>query len=134
MKAFLYPFSMSPNRAIATTVTYSQIVRGQVIDALMTNQGERVMRPLYGCDIQAALFDPQDELVRHDAAIIIKERLSALVPRAFIISVEVRTGGANATVEIRINYRSAPYELPQEIVVPVSSEYINRALGRGDAA
>ena len=28
----------------------------------MTNQGERVFRPRYGCDIQAALFDPRDEL------------------------------------------------------------------------
>ena len=53
---------------IAATNTYDEIVRGQVIDALMTNQGERVMRPRYGCDIQAALFDPRDELVRKDAA------------------------------------------------------------------
>ena len=27
-----------------------------MIDALMTNLGERVFRPRYGCDIQAALF------------------------------------------------------------------------------
>ena len=64
-------------------------MRGQVIDALMTNLGERVFRPRYGCDIQAALFDPTDELVRRDAAGQIKNRLEQLVTRAIVRSVTV---------------------------------------------
>ena len=132
MRAFLYPFSIGPNGGLATTTNYIQIVRGQIIDALMTNQGERVMRPLYGSDIQAALFDPQDELVRHDAATIIKERLQVYSPRAEVMVVEVRPGGSTAVVEIRVVYRTAQFDQPQEVMVPISSEYINRALGRGD--
>ena len=67
MKAISFPFRFVSGN-IAATTTYDEIVRGQIIDALMTNQGERVFRPRYGCDIQAALFDPRDELVRRDAA------------------------------------------------------------------
>ena len=54
---------------------YEDLVRSQVIDALMTNQGERVFRPRYGCDVQAALFDPTDELVIKDAASRLKQAL-----------------------------------------------------------
>ena len=64
MRALLFPFHLAPGGKLAETSNYAQIVRGQVIDALMTNLGERVFRPRYGCDIQAALFDPSDELVR----------------------------------------------------------------------
>ena len=58
----------------------------------MTNQGERVIRPRYGCDIQAALFDPADELVRRDAAAHLKRHLEQFVTRAFIRSVHDQHG------------------------------------------
>ena len=56
--ASTFPFHLDSSGHIAATATYEEVVRCQVIDALMTNQGERVFRPRYGCDIQAALFDP----------------------------------------------------------------------------
>ena len=45
MRALLYPFSLAPGGKLAETSDYAQIVRGQVIDALMTNLGERVYAP-----------------------------------------------------------------------------------------
>lgn len=76
---------------IAVTDDYEQIVRGQIVDALMTNSRERVMRPDYGCDIQSLLFDPSDALVRDDVASTVKERLGQLVPRARIQEVTFET-------------------------------------------
>ena len=84
MRALQYFFQTNKFGGLMETSDYAQIVRGQVIDALMTNLGERVFRPRYGCDIQAMLFDPSDELVRRDAAGMIKKRLEQLVPRAII--------------------------------------------------
>ena len=127
MRALLYPFSLAPGGKLADTSDYAQIVRGQVIDALMTNLGERVFRPRYGCDIQAALFDPSDELVRHDSAGQIKHRLEQLVPRAIIRSVTVTAGDPEpGSVTIRIVYRPALYATDAEIAVPLASEYLNR--------
>ena len=75
-------------------------MRCQVIDALMTNQGERVFRPRYGCDIQAALFDPTDELVRRDAGAQIKPAWSNWCPAAWCanIKVEIPTTGQRGYV------------------------------------
>jgi phage baseplate assembly protein W len=127
VRAILYPFSLAPGGKLADTSDYAQIVRGQVIDALMTNLGERVFRPRYGCDIQAALFDPSDELVRRDAAGQIKNRLEQLVTRAIIRSVVVTAADPEpGYVTVRVVYRPALYATDAEIAVPVASEYLNR--------
>lgn len=127
MRAFLYPFQIAPGGKLAETSDYAQIVRGQVIDALMTNLGERVFRPRYGCDIQAALFDPTDDLVRRDAAGQIKHRLEQLVTRAIIRSVTVVANEPQpGYVLINVIYRPALYATDAEVAVPVASEFLNR--------
>lgn len=76
---------------VPVTQDYGQIVRQQIVDALVTNAKERVMRPDYGADIQSLLFDGADSLVRADVAATVKERLGILVPRATIKSVTLIT-------------------------------------------
>lgn len=130
MKALVFPFSVSSNHSIGETSVYAEIVRGQVIDALMTNQGERAFRSDYGCDIQAALFDPSDELVRADAANFILQRLQRYVARAVVVSVQVTDPDTDpGVVFIDIVYRPSVYQGNQTLRVPVSSEFINRTLG-----
>ena len=139
MKAIDFPFHLAPNGRVAETSSYDRLVRAQVIDAIMTNQGERVMRPHYGCDIQAALFDPADELVRRDAASHLKKRLEQFVSRAFIRSVEISssmvfvsampdTPSEPGTVVITVVYRSTLYATDTALEIPVSSTYIQRSL------
>lgn len=139
MRVFTYPFQVDSSGKIRSTTNYDDVVRGQVIDALMTNQGERVMRPRYGCDIQASLFDPQDELVRKDAGSMIKDRLSQLVTRALVRSVtigiedtqsssSVFSGGGISAAVVNVTYRSALYATDTVLTVPTSSEFIQRQI------
>ena len=125
MKALMFPFRLNTAGQLSMTTSYNEIVRGQVIDAVMTNLGERVYRPRYGCDIQAALFDPVDELVRRDAASQIKQRLSALVTRAIVRRVTVEEGNPG-TVVITIVYRAALYSTDTVLAIPVASEFLTR--------
>lgn len=124
--AITFPFHLNASGQPATTQSYEEVVRAQVIDALMTNRGERVFRPRYGCDIQAAVFDPQDELARRDAGGQIKARLEQLVPRCIVrnVTVNVATPGM---VTIDILYRPSVYSTDTTLTVPVSSEFIGRA-------
>jgi phage baseplate assembly protein W len=125
MKAIDFPFRLAPGGAIAMTPDYNHVVRAQVIDALMTNLGERVFRPRYGCDFQSALFDPTDELVRRDAASLISTRLQQLVTRCIVRSVDVAEGNPG-TVVITVVYRCSLYATDTSVAVPVASEFINR--------
>jgi phage baseplate assembly protein W len=127
MKAISIPFRFTGEQVRATD-SYDEIVRGQVLDAIMTNQGERIFRPRYGCDVQSAVFDPRDELIRKDAAGIIKRRLEQFVPRAFIRDVSISAPGEEAIVYIRINYRSSAFSNEVDLTVPLpSSEFFARS-------
>ena len=142
MRAIQYPFHLDRNKNVAECTSYDDIVRGQVIDALMTNQGERVFRPRYGCDVQAALFDPNDELVRRDAAAFLKTKLEGLVVRATIRSVTLseQLGFASpsplyhsdpSTIVITVVYRATLYATDTTINIPVASEFVRRQLEGG---
>lgn len=133
MKAIKFPFSVSNGRNLQVTSSYDDIVRGQVIDALMTNQGDRVFRAEYGCDVQSALFDPSDALVRADAASYIKERLQRYVPRCVVNSVTVESPDTEpGVIYISVVYRTSVYQNDQVLKVPVSSEFIQRNVGAGN--
>jgi hypothetical protein len=122
--AINFPFTIGANGIVVQTTSYEQVVRAQVIDALMTNMGERVFRPRYGCDIQSSLFDPADELVRRDAAAQIKARLEMLVPRCIVRNITIDVAGP--TVNVTILYRPSLYASDTALTVPMSSEFLNR--------
>ena len=124
MKAIRFPFSLNGNKGVSATTKYEEIVRGQVIDALMTNQGERVFRPRYGCDVQSAVFDPRDELVRRDAAGMIQDRLETLVSRCVVRSIDIELPPESSTVYVHLVYRPSQLSTDVALTVPVSSEYI----------
>jgi hypothetical protein len=135
MKGIDFPFRFDAD-GIVLTPSYPYVVRAQIIDAIMTNFGERVFRPHYGSDFQAALFDPSDELVRRDAASMIKRRLQQLVTRAIIRSVTVEIPDiTNQTVFgpaepgmviVNIVYRPSLYATDTVLALPVASEFIAR--------
>lgn len=125
MRALAFPFFLDPSGALQETKTYEEVVRAQVVDALMTNQGERVFRARYGCDIQSSLFDPTDELVRRDAAAQIKTKLERLVNRAIVRSCTLEPGDVGV-INITIVYRPSLYATDTSVTVPTSSEFLAR--------
>ena len=125
MRALSFPFELTSSGSLKETATYEEVVRGQVVDALMTNQGERVFRGRYGCDIQSALFDPSDELIRRDAAASIKTKLERLVNRCIVRSCTVELGDPGM-VNITIVYRPSLFASDTSVTVPTSSEFLSR--------
>lgn len=114
---------------IPTTTNIHEIVRQQVVDCVITNSRERVMRPDYGSDIRSLLFDLTDDLVRSDVAATVKTRLELQVPRArfnrvVIINdaIELQRRGVttdiSSTVVIEIEYTTRNITESLAIVIP----------------
>ena len=121
MKALKFPLRIVGGK-MASTSDYNEIVRNQLIDSVMTNFGERVMRPEYGADVQSLLFDPADELRTSDMAVILKERLTFMVPRATIEEITVNSDiGVPNVVNVDIRYRVNSYDNEQVLTVPVQT-------------
>lgn len=123
MRSLIYPMTITPNGAIASTSSYAEIVRGQVVDALMTNQGERVYRGAYGCDVQSALFNPSDSLARADAGNYVLNRLQSLVPRVVVTSVQfTNPEPTSGVVYADVRYRASVIQDEQSITVAMNSQ------------
>jgi phage baseplate assembly protein W len=122
MQALQYPFGLSATGSIAVVTTYPELVKNQLIDALMTNFLERPMRPNYGSDLRSALFDPTDVLERSDAANIVAKRVDECTPRVILQSLKfVLDDTQQATVFVDVKYRVGAFDQTTQLRLPVSA-------------
>lgn len=121
MIAIDIPFRFNSS-TVASTTSYRTIVRNQIVDTLMTNFRERIMRPGYGSDILSMVMASQDRLQRSDAAALIRERLVAQVPRADIRSVSLIPHDREPSrMTVVVSYSVGADETLEKLEVPVSS-------------
>lgn len=126
MNGLVVPFQVNAG-AIHTTEDYDDLVRYQVIDALITNEGERLMNPTWGCNILALLFDPSDSLARSDTAAHIKQALAHFVPRAFIESVQLDVDTQSPQiVHIKVRFKASRYVETTEVGVRVDLSKVDQ--------
>lgn len=121
MKALMFPFQIDVNGHVATIDSYADMVRGQLIDALMTNWNERVMRPQYGSNMQGALFDPTEELVRLDAASQVLQRINSCAPRVVMRSVQFTSDRMEpGKLWVDVLYSAGAFDEARALRLPVS--------------
>lgn len=121
MKALRYPFSIDVNGHMATVDSYPQVVRGQLVDVLMTNHNERVMRPAYGSNLEAALFDPTDELVQSDAAQQVLDRINLWSPRVQVRKITFNSDPLQpGRLFVTVIYSAGPFDEARQLRLPVS--------------
>lgn len=116
MTTLVVPFRFARGRA-AITSDARQIAEQQIVDILVTNPPERVMRPDYGAGIAKHLFDPLDDLVLADASTEALSRMGNLTV-ARVHSVRVRAGANNNSYQTDGDSPSAiavdvDYSLPE---------------------
>ena len=122
MKAIKFPFQIDIHGSVATTDQYPDIVTGQLIDVLMTNWNERVQRNRYGANLEAALFDPSDELVRADASAQVQQRIRGFAPRVVLKSVEFSTDRLRpGYIFVDVIYSAGVFDETRTLRLPVST-------------
>jgi phage baseplate assembly protein W len=122
MQALRYPFQIDINGHVAVATTYPEVIRGQLIDVLMTNNNERVMHPNYGANMEAALFDPTDELVRADAAQQVSERIGTYSPRVNLRGVRFSDDNLQpGKLFVDVVYSAGAFDEARALRVPVAN-------------
>jgi phage baseplate assembly protein W len=128
MIAISYPFRV--RGGVRTTTNYDQVVRGQLIDAVATNQGERLMNPNWGCNLRAKLFDPSDSLVQSDVAGQIARSLPNFVPRSQITRTNLAVSpGESNLVTVDIGYRTSSYAPEVSLSMPIETDTVSNLAG-----
>jgi phage baseplate assembly protein W len=113
-----FPVRQEPDHTIALTGGEEKI-RQSIMIILGTAQGERLMRPDFGCGIHNLLFQPNTAALRSLVADSVRSALTLWEPRIDVVGVraEIPPEGQNYLL-IRIDYRIRSNNASQNMVYP----------------
>lgn len=72
---------------------------------LGTQHGERLMRPLFGCNLRSLVFAPNDSATANLARYYVTEGLARWEPRIDVLEVSVSNDVVGGRLWIEVNYR-----------------------------
>lgn len=98
-----FPFKLESDGSIAQAA-YDESVRQSLWIILSTSQGERVMRPDFGCGIYDFVFEVNSASTSGKVVHAVREALVMQEPRIDVRSVYVEAHGDGETLLIHIEY------------------------------
>lgn len=100
-----FPLAVTPQGQIATAQAETKIEQAMWL-ILSTAQGERVMRPTYGCGVHDLVFEPNTPQNAAQIVDLVRKSLVAQEPRIAVLSVTSETSSDDPSVLlIRIDYQ-----------------------------
>jgi phage baseplate assembly protein W len=99
------PFD-GPSGPFNSTYSTQTQIKSNLLNLLLTNKGERVFNPEFGCDLERALFEGINENIVDIIKNLINTNVALFLPEIQIndIIVDLNTPDNN-TISITINYR-----------------------------
>ena len=99
--------SLPFNGPAAFNSTYSTIeqIKSNLVNLLLTNKGERVMNPEFGCDLRTVLFEGIIEGTISSIRSLINTNVAIFVPEVTIISIDATRDEDHNTISISMKYR-----------------------------
>lgn len=102
MKAISFPFTLDPFGKVTSTTTQEKIYQDRVLTLLSTAVGERPMRPTYGTNMAAAMFENQGKI---EAAIneAIRNAIATWIPELTVEKIVVVGFLEDGQVSVELN-------------------------------
>jgi phage baseplate assembly protein W len=116
-RGFAFPLRVDGRGRIAEAAE-ERSIEASIRVILGTSDGERVMRPDFGCNLRALAFDPLDEQTRNLARYRVEEGLRRWEPRIEVMAVTVEPDPAAAALMIGVRYRISGTQDMRSLVYP----------------
>jgi hypothetical protein len=71
---------------------------------LATRLGERVMQPLFGCNLDAMIFEQLDATLKTEMRDLIQKAILYFEPRINVDKIDLESGNTNGLIIITVNY------------------------------
>ncbi len=99
-----FPFHIGADGRTTTPENIDEHVRGEIIQLLLTNPGERPFLPSFGGGVRRLVFEGNDDVTAGLAKAIISQALSYLLQeRIELVALNVETD--EATLNVDLSYR-----------------------------
>jgi len=96
-----FPFRRGPTEYPMSAVD-DDLIKSSLLQIILTQRGERIMRPDFGCDAIHYIFDPNDEVMGSLFKNDLLATIGAYEPRVTVIDIAVEH--ADSTVTLTISY------------------------------
>ncbi|MGW0094865.1 GPW/gp25 family protein [Streptomyces sp. NPDC003328] len=122
-RGWTFPVEPMPQRGTMDLASGAALVRQSVRIILVTEPGERLMRPDFGCGLRQFLTAPNTPGTRAAIARAVEESLSTWEPRITLLAVDVSPGEDPALALITVAYTHVRDGSPGglRIAVPVGT-------------
>jgi phage baseplate assembly protein W len=98
---FGFPFGVNPAGSIVPDPDENVDLRGNIIQVLFTNPGERVNQPDFGCGLFSLVFDPANTILAAAMEFTVGAALTRwLGDQILVNAVNVTTADETVTVEV----------------------------------
>ena len=99
------PFRVDPFGSIAQTSDPFEVAKNHIIALLMTNPGERLMRPTYGAGVGLLVFGNNDPFVIQQLSLAVQRALQQWEPTLTMVTCDVVSiDPYNGLVNLRIAF------------------------------
>ena len=109
-----YPIAKRARGYLSTSEGIDQ-VKACMLALLLTNQGERVMMPNFGCSLRRFLFEPNDVLITQEVKAAIAQQLRLWEPRIVIEQINISIGANKED----LNYRDTLTEVDSILFIQI---------------
>ena len=100
-----------------STYTTRDQIKSNLINLLLTNKGERVMNPNFGCDIKRQLFENITEETQQNIINSIVEAVNTFIPEIQLIDIVVSPDTDFNTINVTIDYQIIISNSPGQVTI-----------------
>ena len=100
-----------------STYTTKDQIKSNLINLLLTNVGERVMNPTFGCELKKFIFEGITDLNLDILEQSLKRSISIFIPEITVTDIEFNSNQDNNIINLTINYYLNISETPDQITV-----------------
>ena len=99
------PFN-GPSGPFNSTYSTKEQIKSNLINLLLTNKGERIMNPEFGCDLKRMLFEGITDSLTEIIQDVITESINIFIPEVEIVDIIVDLSSRDTnTISINVKYR-----------------------------
>jgi phage baseplate assembly protein W len=120
---YTFPFRVDPVSGQAAQAGYAAHVEQLIWQVLMTDPGERVCLPSFGCGLRRLLFSPNSDALQATAQLLVLQNLNRwLGDQISVQKVQVSAGadGDYSTLNVLISYTLLETQSPQLTQIQVT--------------
>ena len=105
-RGWAMPVDLDPRTGRVASVAYEEDIRQSILLILETGQGERVMRPDFGCGIHELVFTAVDSTAVQRIRSVVENALRRYEARVDVLGVEVdEAATAEGKLLVEVEYR-----------------------------